>query len=59
MKKNAVLIVLNSLALFFIGMSVFADKTTFIGILVSVIGYGCLLFASIISIITVIRNRKD
>ena len=48
-----------SIALFFIGMSIFADKTSTIGMLISIVGYGSLLFASVLSIIQTIAEKRN
>ena len=47
------------IALFFIGMSVFADKTSTIGILISIVGYGSLLVSSVLSIIRTIVKKRN
>ena len=48
-----------SIALFFIGMSAFADKTSTIGILISIVGYGSLLVSSVLSIIRTIVEKRN
>lgn len=59
MKKNKVwTIILYSIALFFIGMSIFADKEAMIGVLITLVGYGSLLLAAILSIIRAIKQNK-
>lgn len=62
MKKiDVTIVILSCLSLFFIGMSVFADKSTFVGITVTFIGYGSLFISSCLSFIKIIlqRNKND
>ena len=58
MKTNVLLAVLYGISLFFIGMSDFADKSAFSGIFSTVVGYGCLLIASIIVLVKAIKKRN-
>ena len=58
MKKKVWTIILYSIALFFIGMSIFADKEVMIGVLITLVGYGSLLLAAILSIIRAIKQNK-
>ena len=57
-KLNVLLIVLYALSLFFIGMSIAVDKSTTIGIVISLIGYGSLFSASCISLLKLIFRKK-
>lgn len=56
---NFLIVVFYAVSLFFIGMSVFEDKTTTAGIVISLVGYGSLLIASCISLIKLILQRKS
>ena len=58
-KLNVILIILYEISLFFIGMSILADKTTTFGIIIHLIGYGALFIASCISLIKLFLQRKS
>ena len=58
MKIKVLLVVLYALALFFIGMSVYADRSAFAGIFSTVVGYGSLGIASIIVLVRAIKKRN-
>lgn len=55
---NYIRVILYAVSLFFIGMSIFVDKATTTGIIISLIGYGSLLIASCISLVTLILQKK-
>ena len=57
-KLSVLIVVLYALSLFFIGMSIFADKSTTIGVVISLIGYGSLLIASCLSLLKLILQKK-
>jgi|GEM_PF-6599620 hypothetical protein len=58
-KLSVLIVVLYALSLFFIGMSIFADKSTTIGVVISLIGYGSLLIASCLSLLKLILQKKQ
>ena len=58
-KLSVLIVVLYALSLFFIGMSIFADKSTTIGVVISLIGYGSLLIASCLSLLKLISQKKQ
>ena len=58
-KLSVLILVLYALSLFFIGMSIFADKSTTIGVVISLIGYGSLLIASCLSLLKLILQKKQ
>lgn len=62
MRKIKICIVIFScIALYFIGMSICADKSSSIGVVISLIGSGGLLIASVLNIARIIiekRNKK-
>ena len=58
-KLSVLIVVLYALSLFFIGMSIFADKSTTIGAVISLIGYGSLLIASCLSLLKLILQKKQ
>ena len=53
------IVILSGISLFFIGMSVFADRTTTIGALITIIGFGSCLASSILSVIRTITENKE
>lgn len=55
---NFIRMTLYAVSVFFLGMSIFADKATTSGMIISLIGYGSLLIASCISLITLILQKK-
>lgn len=55
---NYIRVILYAVSPFFIGMSIFVDKATTTGIIISLIGYGSLLIASCISLVTLILQKK-
>lgn len=55
---NFIRMTLYAVSVFFIGMSIFADKATTSGMIISLIGYGSLFIASCISLITLILQKK-
>ena len=55
---NYIRVILYAVSLFFIGMSIFVDKATTTGVIISLIGYGSLLIASCISLVTLILQKK-
>lgn len=56
---NFLMVALYAVSIFFIGMSIFVDKTTTTGIVISLVGYGSLLIASCISLIKLILQKKS
>ena len=56
---NFLMVALYAVSIFFIGMSIFADKTTTTGIVISLVGYGSLFVASCISLIKLISQKKS
>ena len=58
-KLSVLIVVLYALSLFFIGMSIFAEKSTTIGVVISLIGYGSLLIASCLSLLKLILQKKQ
>ena len=58
-KLNILMVVLYAISLFFMGMSIYADKTTNIGRIISLTGYGSLFIASCLSLFKLIMHRKS
>ncbi len=58
-KLKIAIVVLCGVALFFMGMSILADKTTTVGLLIPVIASSSLFFACVLFMIRAIMKNKN